>query len=144
MICNPLAGLIDFRLRPGVEGDLGYVLETWSRSCWPLYQHETRLSVFRSYLKRYLTHLLANEATLTVAADAESPSVIYGWQLSTSDVIRYAYVRSTHRRLGIARALTEHVLGTDIDTIYTSSRLTPDAQAIAKSHEILLTPFNER
>ena len=105
--------------------DEAFVLATWIKS--NRNSPATRAFPSPIYLigQRHRIMRLLNKAgtRITVACDSEEPSLIYGYAVWTDDdILHYVYVKSTYRRLGVAKRLLE---GKDVTPILYTHR-SPD------------------
>jgi len=90
-------------IRTGTPDDLPFVLDSWAKNVKRF--RAMRISISTRILRRIFSH---TGIRLRVAHLGEDPAAILGWAvLGTGSPIplHYVYVRSTARRLGVARAL---------------------------------------
>jgi hypothetical protein len=100
---DPKAGEIAV-LRPGEPSDHPFIVDSWlqsyrgqsiARDAGHRYMHDMKWLV-RAWLAR---------CAVIVACDPEAPGAIWGWAVTTGDMVLYAYVRMEFRRQGIAKMM---------------------------------------
>jgi GNAT superfamily N-acetyltransferase len=104
-----------FALRPSNEGDLGFIVHSWTES-WHRNSPEmrqVRFGVFRNAMRRRAVSFAARCTTL-VACDPGDHSHVLGWacveQRGGLGVVHYVYVRETRREHGLAAHLVRQAL----------------------------------
>lgn len=106
-------------IRPGVEDDLRFVMQTWIRSYKPVVK--VNEAVYDKEHPELIKRILRG-AKLSVACSPDVQSTIHGWACGDAGVLHYAYVPSAFRGRGVARALIQSVLGSYPNKIEVSHR----------------------
>jgi GNAT superfamily N-acetyltransferase len=105
---SDLVSLMDLRIRPATEGDMGYVIDSWGRSLraeYPEVRTRDFVGVLREGIKRRINK---EEGEVSIAYPGEDPSLIIGWSVLRVDgLIHFIYVREPYRRAGVARFLLD-------------------------------------
>jgi len=91
-------------LRPAGAADHPFIVDSWLLS----YRGQAiARDAGASYVRdmKWLIRRLLERGRVLVAADADEPSVIWGWAATGDRTVLYVYVREQFRRNGIASAL---------------------------------------
>lgn len=98
-------------MRPGRPDDLAYVVDSWAKHAFRGQRMRNAVAHVRALLGRPGSYL-------SVAHVPGEPDAILGWAVVEDGkpmCIHYVYVRSTARRMGVARALVGRLRGERID-----------------------------
>lgn len=104
-----------YTLRPANEGDLGFIVHSWTES-WHKNSPEmrqVRFGVFRNAMRRRAVGFATRCVTL-VACDPDDHSHVLGWACVEMrggiGVVHYVYVREMRRERGLASTLVRSAL----------------------------------
>ena len=93
-------------VRPATESDLRFVRSSWKTDFWKNHARKSMShGVYSPGQARRIERLLGRSGTL-VAYFPEVPDEVLGWAVVEHDVLHYVYVKSSYRRVGIAKGLT--------------------------------------
>lgn len=144
--------LLNIKLRDGEQGDLPFIYDTWINSFRKSSEFTRKIhrKVYEQQHRQIVNRCLHRPTVrVTVACDANDPSVIYGymvWErgLTDRDVVHYVYVKATWQKAGVAT----HMLTTMLprpDRIflshYTFNRRSRDGQILHAGGEVLLAKW---
>lgn len=119
-------GIFTFTLRPAVEDDLAYILDTWLEGMAGEYR-DVRKGDYEREGRRHILGILQRPSVMVVVASPQDqPSVIWAYLVGEAGLLHWCYVRRTHRRLGIARRLV---------SVVTPPELVTDAERDARKDE---------
>ena len=102
-------GIFTFTLRPAVETDVAYILDTWLEGMASEYR-DVRKSDYETQARLHILRILERGPGVAIASPVDEPSVIWAYIVVEGQAIHWCYVRRSHRRLGIARRLVTTVL----------------------------------
>jgi GNAT superfamily N-acetyltransferase len=98
-------------IRPGVEADRAFILDSWLRGLWALgaypLPHDRFFAAFRPTVTELLEH---PEVLVLVSAEDDDPSKILAYLAYTPGprpAIHWCHVRPSSRRRGLAAALLQ-------------------------------------
>lgn len=97
------------KIRQATESDLRFVHSSWHTNHWRTWAHKyVSRAVYGAAQDRHIDLLLAR-CHVTVAYFPEVPDEVLGWAAiePAPEVLHYAYVKGTYRRMGIGRGLVE-------------------------------------
>lgn len=104
---------VQLAIRPGQEADLPFVFNSWLKSFKTRSQFARRITdeVFYRWHKLVVSRILQRPGTqLLVATPEGEPDTILGYLVMEQQdvqVLHFAYVKTSFRRFGIARALVK-------------------------------------
>jgi len=102
-------------LRPAIESDRHFILDTWYRAHPPLFRGVSGRVYFNGQSR--LIKRLYDQCAAYVACYAGDSDLVLGWSVTSASAVHYVWVREDFRRQGIARALLTPYIGKP--TIYT-------------------------
>lgn len=99
---------LPYLMRDAEADDVRFIVDAWVR--------EMRRSVFSRHVRNDVfvpgqhdvVHALLGDSSVTMACDRDNPSLLMGcvvWEHGPEPIIHWLYVKSSYRRLGIARSL---------------------------------------
>lgn len=91
------------------------MFSSWTRSFQEALQNESMPNdAYYPWARKNIDNILDRGATVLVARDSESPSLLYGYiacqRLSNAFLTHWLYTKGAYRRLGIANELLAHAL----------------------------------
>jgi hypothetical protein len=99
-------------LRGPCADDTAFVVDSWAKSARGRLSRDERRSITHEMACAAILRILrAPGITLRIAEDAGSRIVGFAAGVPSEGVVHYAYVKSDHRRSGIARILVGAMLG---------------------------------
>lgn len=131
-------------LRDAVPEDVSFIFNSWLKS----YRGSRAVagivsSVFFAEHHRVLERIMKS-CKVIVACNPEDTSQIYGYivheMVSGVDVFHYAYVKHTFRRMGLAKAMLQHIKP-DTSTASMYSHATPVGDKIAPKYHMVYSPY---
>lgn len=124
MTVHPAAQNEAVAVRDGIPSDWPYVIKTWLRTYKQSSSMTTRIRdfIFFPAHQKLVENILRSGVTLRVAVDAHEPGVIYGFVVHEKNSLHFCYVKSSWRRMGIARKM---LTGVEFDRF---THLTHDAE----------------
>lgn len=106
-----MSGLV-FRIREIDAADIDFVVSSWVNANATVQKMAEEEIYDEQHRLRILRHLQTKECRGLVATPPDEPLLIYGWVVGVpaSRIIDYAFVKSSYRRQGVARALVERLV----------------------------------
>lgn len=106
-------------IRDANSKDLAFITSSWSQSYYP--QSNLSFDDYKHFQNILMKTILKDSYNL-IACDDTDQDVIFGWICHTEylnePVVHYLYVKAIYRRLGVAKALMNEVMGNDKEYYY--------------------------
>ena len=98
--------MTNFSIRDAVANDISFIYDTWLNS----YKHDSAVGksirsgiYYNEY--RFVIDSILEHSKVSVACKVDEPNVIYGYLVSSPNVIHYIFVKDAFRRFDIATTL---------------------------------------
>lgn len=106
-------------IREANTNDINFITSSWSQSYYP--KSNLSFDDYKHFQNKLMKTILHNSYN-TVAVDDTDQSLIFGWichyLYNNEPVVHYLYVKAIYRRLGVAKALMNEVMGNDKEYYY--------------------------
>lgn len=135
---NKLSELVHYR--DGKPDDENMILATWVQGLYHSNQNEPWFAsvpqyIFNEEYRKIIKQLLAKPGIeKRIACLNEDEDVVLGYAIFEGDTLHWVYVKSSWRRLGIARNITPK-------KIKWYTHLTPIGRSIAQTNQFIFNPF---
>jgi GNAT superfamily N-acetyltransferase len=129
-------------IRDATTKDLNFITSSWAQSYYP--QCGLGFEDYKHYQNILINNIITNSIN-TIACDEQDHDHIFGYIIHdmymNEPVIHYTYVKALYRRMGIAKALMNEVLGNDHEYYIYTHR--PEKISILKALTFVSGEYNE-